>query len=230
MNPESDQEYRVDYSKAYQKEWPAIKQKPNLQVKSPSNNKDHIYTIESFLSPSECLELRTAFLKKQPLDVSSHAQTRATAFRDNDRSAFHAPALSNIMWNSSGLKELFESCPALCHIGKKLRPFGLNDNWRLYRYRPGQRFGPHYDEEAEGEGLQEGVFTLLIYLSGRLEGGETVFYRGTSRTKKLVVSVPPTTGMALLHAQGSRCLLHEGAIVKSGLKWVLRSDVMYTPC
>jgi hypothetical protein len=34
------------------------------------------------------------------------------------------------------------------------------------------------------------------------------------------------TGMALLHKHGDDCLLHEGREVKSGEKWVLRSDLV----
>lgn len=66
--------------------------------------------------------------------------------------------------------------------------------------------------------------TLLIYLSeGGLVGGETSFQvrKGESVAPKV------TDGMALLHRHGHDCLLHEGRPVKSGTKWVLRSDLMY---
>ena len=33
--------------------------------------------------------------------------------------------------------------------------------------------------------------------------------------------------MALLHKHGDDCLMHEGEMVKSGVKWVFRSDVVY---
>mgnify|MGYP002631157804 CR=1 FL=1 len=87
---------------------------------------------------------------------------------------------------------------------------------------------------AEGE---ETEFTLLIYLNGSetqaeleesgqeaLQGGETIFWK--TKTKQLV-SVAPKCGMALFHAHGRRCLMHEGAEVLKGQKYMLRSDVMY---
>lgn len=46
----------------------------------------------------------------------------------------------------------------------------------MYRYTKGQRFGRHIDESAEVSPGQWTAYTLLIYLSGGLAGGETVFY------------------------------------------------------
>ena len=44
---------------------------------------------------------------------------------------------------------------------------------------------------------------------------------------KVVANVVPVTGMALLHRHGDDCLLHEGRPVKSGIKYLLRSDVVF---
>lgn len=44
---------------------------------------------------------------------------------------------------------------------------------------------------------------------------------------KVVADVRPKVGLALLHKHGDDCLLHEGRIVKSGRKYVLRSDVVF---
>lgn len=70
-------------------------------------------------------------------------------------------------------------------------------------------------------------WTLLIYLNGDIEGGETVFYKTV--TKKRVsdpIIVKPETGLALLHRHGKNCMFHEALEVKKGAKWVLRSDVL----
>lgn len=40
-------------------------------------------------------------------------------------------------------------------------------------------------------------------------------------------AVAPQAGMALLHLHGEECLEHEGAVVRSGVKYVLRSDVIF---
>ena len=79
------------------------------------------------------------------------------------------------------------------------------------------------------------TYTLLLYLSAPPEvtGGETIFYnelpkqsgkKGTGGTE--VIKVGLQKGMALLHKHGKDCLLHEGAMVVAGEKWVLRTDLV----
>lgn len=37
----------------------------------------------------------------------------------------------------------------------------------------------------------------------------------------------PQAGLTLLHRHAPECLEHEGAVVKSGIKYVLRSDIVF---
>lgn len=81
------------------------------------------------------------------------------------------------------------------------------------------------------------TWTLLIYLTGPATGcvgGETIFYpelgsakqySGRSAAGTQPIAVGLEVGMALLHKHGQDCLLHEGAEVKEGEKWVIRSDI-----
>ena len=94
------------------------------------------------------------------------------------------------------------------------------------RYRVGQRFGRHVDDSVELDGGRCTMYTLLIYLSS-CKGGETVFYGPRGR---LIQTVAPQPGLALLHLHGNdECLDHEGAVVSGGCKYVLRSDVVFEP-
>ena len=43
----------------------------------------------------------------------------------------------------------------------------------------------------------------------------------------MVASVKPQAGLALLHKHGNDCLLHEALAVRSGVKHILRSDVVF---
>jgi hypothetical protein len=52
------------------------------------------------------------------------------------------------------------------------------------------------------------------------------WYRTGAKGKR-AVAVVPRAGMALLHMHGDDCLEHEAAAVKQGVKYVLRSDVVY---
>jgi hypothetical protein len=70
-------------------------------------------------------------------------------------------------------------------------------------------------------------YTLLVYLNGSpksLLGGETIFY-GHSGEK--LHSVAPKAGLVVLHLHGGDCWEHEGAEVRLGVKYLLRSDVVF---
>ena len=65
----------------------------------------------------------------------------------------------------------------------------------------------------------------------RLRGGATAFYAGQygdpDVEESQVLRFEPRRGTALLHGHGERCLLHEGCEVTGGIKYLLRTDVMY---
>ncbi|HSE22366.1 MAG TPA: 2OG-Fe(II) oxygenase [Pyrinomonadaceae bacterium] len=92
---------------------------------------------------------------------------------------------------------------------------GLNERFRFYRYDPGEQFAPHTDGCFRRDNGEESLLTFMIYLNEGCEGGETNFGE---------VQIVPKTGMGLIFDHD---LLHEGAAVLSGRKYVLRSDVMY---
>ncbi|KAL3684320.1 hypothetical protein R1sor_002342 [Riccia sorocarpa] len=104
-------------------------------------------------------------------------------------------------------------------------------------YTVGQKFGQYIDESVELGGGLATEYTLLIYLSGGEEScvqgkasrellvdGETVFYNRC----RVVAEVPPLAGMALFHVHGQHCMLHEARVVAKGVKYMLRSDVIFS--
>ena len=64
----------------------------------------------------------------------------------------------------------------------------------------------------------ESRLSLLIYLNDDFSGGETKF-------KHEDIKVSPEQGSALVFEHE---LWHEGVSLKSGQKYVLRTDIMYT--
>lgn len=141
------------------------------------------------------------------------------AFRDNDRVSIDDPQLATYIWTSTGLRD------ALAYLlVDGASPAGLNSYIRLYRYSVGQRFGRHIDESVAVDKFNgETKYTLLIYLS-EPSGGETVFYDNRGRR---LLTVHPKSGLALLHRHGECCLEHEALQVKAGVKYVLRTDVVF---
>lgn len=94
------------------------------------------------------------------------------------------------------------------------KPIGLPKDLRFYKYANGQRFKMHKDGPWSENGLSSKL-TFLIYLNDDFVGGSTVF-------KDL--SVSPVAGDALLFIHDT---WHEGSAVTEGVKYVLRSDVLY---
>ena len=73
--------------------------------------------------------------------------------------------------------------------------------------------------------------TFLIYLNEGFEGGTTTFYTpspevGVMNTRGVV----PRTGTVLVFPHGgtSGSLVHEGSAVHSGVKFVVRTEVLYS--
>ncbi|KAG0555833.1 hypothetical protein KC19_11G006700 [Ceratodon purpureus] len=195
--------------------WPAVAPKPALRRELLHST--HLFTVPEFLSDKEC----EAFIRSAEARGLEHqgsgGPAKGEAFRDNERLSDYNVELADMLWQA-GLRELFDGVV----VGRKVA-VGLNPNIRLYRYGQGQRFGPHYDESVDIDGGGATEFTLLVYLTGGLRGGETVFYD----RRKIVAEVAPAAGMALFHIHGARCLLHEAKAVLKGIKYVLRSDVVF---
>merc|ERR1712061_565029 len=110
----------------------------------------------------------------------------------------------------------------LCRGQERLEE--LNDRFRFTFYLPGGNFAPHYDpcyahpagHPKEG---QISRITVLFYLHDVPEenGGATTF--GNSR-----VACQPRGGSALIFTQD---LLHEGGLVNAGIKYFIRTELMY---
>ncbi len=101
--------------------------------------------------------------------------------------------------------------------GALWRAVGLNERFRGYRYAPGQRFAPHHDGAFVREAHERSGVTVLLYLNEVTGGGETNILQWG-------VTYAPARGAVLLFDHN---LLHEGAEVTEGHKYVLRTDVMY---
>jgi len=109
---------------------------------------------------------------------------------------------------------------------EKWQVANMNERLRFYRYDGGEIFKKHYDGCFPRPGTEEmSILTLIVYLNEGFDGGHTTFFVDGSRP----YPVDPRTGSALLffHGDHEDSPLHEGSVVKSGRKYVFRSDVMY---
>jgi predicted 2-oxoglutarate/Fe(II)-dependent dioxygenase YbiX len=101
--------------------------------------------------------------------------------------------------------------------GRAVHAVGLFLPMRVYRYQVGERFGLHQDQSYARDDGARSRLTLLVYLSDDLDGGETDFPE-QGRT------IVPRAGCALWF---QHMLLHAGIPVTRGVKYVLRTDVLY---
>ncbi|KAE9022342.1 hypothetical protein PF011_g4516 [Phytophthora fragariae] len=206
---------------------PALRFEPQRQSLHVRHlHEELIYAVPSFLSRAECQRVRS-FADQEGFERVTQRATREFAFRDNDRLLLRLPAFAELLWQRLQ--------PHVPSEYEGMHAVGLNPAIRFYRYAAGQRFGCHVDQsDVDRVTGYHSRFTVLVYLNDSkdsdLLGGDTIFYANEAGAKEeqVVLSVAPETGAALVHGHGDRCLLHEGALVTRGAKYLLRTDVMFS--
>lgn len=116
----------------------------------------------------------------------------------------------------------------------------LDSALRFLRYEHGQYFSPHCDGHYVGKGggggtgrAEKSFLTVHLYLNGggqggeeeEIEGGATRFGIDFENPKEDKLDIDPKRGSVLIFQQ--RDMYHEGAEVRKGTKYTLRTDVIY---
>jgi predicted 2-oxoglutarate/Fe(II)-dependent dioxygenase YbiX len=174
-----------------------------------------VFRVDGVFAADECREMIAKIDALEPaiapISLASGFAMRPDV-RNNERVMFDDTALAATLFD-----RLRATLPAQL-AGRQ--PVGVNERFRCYRYSPGQKFAPHYDGAYQRSPRERSELTLMVYLNEGFAGGTTAFYDLIDGPLR----VQPRTGSALLfqHRQ-----LHEGCVVLEGVKYVLRSDVMY---
>jgi predicted 2-oxoglutarate/Fe(II)-dependent dioxygenase YbiX len=175
------------------------------------HHSDRVFSIPSFLDACGCAQL-IALAESVGFGAAgvrtAEGQKAMPAVRNNQRTLVEDRGWVETLWG----KLLGVELPTL--HGES--PAGLPKDLRFYKYSPGQRFKMHKDGPWTERGFTSRL-TFLVYLNDAFAGGETDF-----RDFK----VSPQAGSALLFIHDT---WHEGAAVTEGVKYVLRSDVLYGP-
>merc|ERR1712032_1419800 len=106
----------------------------------------------------------------------------------------------------------------------------LNDRLRFLCYTPGQEFAMHMDgnyrrpQDHRRAGDSSRV-TVQLYLHDvpQANGGATTFAFGGWGQAQNHVPCQPKAGSALIFTQN---LMHEGSLLKKGLKYTVRTEAM----
>ena len=182
---------------------------------------EQVFVIHDFLTPAECedairLTERVGYADA-PINTLS-GPVMVKEIRNNERVMIDDFAWAAALW---GRAQPFIPSPYKGHPAT-----GLNERFRFYRYDPGQTFRPHYDGYFARDD-ERSQLTFMVYLSGGCVGGDTVLHiqdDGLTLADGTSIHVTPEPGKALVFEHQ---LLHEGAPVLAGRKYVLRTDVLY---
>ena len=181
---------------------------------------NEIFTLDNILSPEECAEYialtENIGYTDAPINTIRGFEIRPD-IRNNQRVILDDQERAFDLW-----QRVSNYIPST--IGR-WQAVGLNERFRFYRYDPGQRFALHHDGSYRRPNGEESLLTFMIYLNEGFEGGDTLFHLSLRSYEDLPnIAVIPVTGMVLCFVHD---LVHEGAPIIQGRKYVLRSDIMY---
>jgi len=190
------------------------------------------FVLHGMMSPKECRGLVDAAQRigftHAGLAIGDDVYRVNLAVRNNLRVVLDDRSLANGLWPR------IEHAVDPRHEGAKVH--GLNWRFRVYAYSVGQRYFPHYDVRME-LGPGETRFSVVVFLNDDFDGGQTRFFeekdkanrRGKGRGRKfdnrVRFAVRPPIGSAVVF---DHHLLHEGAEVTRGVKYAVRTDLIYT--
>jgi len=175
--------------------------------------KPFIFEIPNILTEMECNQwigrIRSAGPEPAPINTIRGVEIKPQ-IRNNRRVIF-----DDAEWADDLFDRVKDRIPQEIH-GMAL--VGVNERLRCYEYLPGHRFAPHSDGAFIRNEDERSWYTYIIYLNEEFEGGETIFIVEPE------VVIKPRTGAGLFFQHP---IIHEGALVTSGIKYAVRTDLMY---
>lgn len=174
-----------------------------------------IWIVENFFTPSECQQwidfAEEIGFEDAPISIGIGKEAIRKDIRNNNRAMIDDEDRAFLLWEKTK--------PHLPQMIYQRVAVGLNERLRFYRYDCGQEFKYHFDGSFRRPNGQQSLLTYMVYLNEDFVGGETTFLNSEETIVK------PKTGMMLAFTHS---ILHQGSEVKSGRKYVLRSDVMFS--
>ena len=168
------------------------------------------FVIDHVLAEDECWELielaEDEGFDMAPVRIGLVQETVSHHARSCMRVIFESDELAHRLWE---------------RIGDHLPDaHGINAYFRVFRYDVDQRFLTHRDGVVHLQGGLSSEYTLLLYLNSDCDGGQTRLFLDTGDE----VDVEPLAGRVLLFEHD---IAHEGRAVDGGVKYVIRSEILY---
>jgi len=189
-----------------------------------------IFHLKNVLSHEKCAELRDwadEFGWSAPIRVPYQLEELAE-FSFSLRTSLRIEKIKDQAFSDMLTQRVNPHLPQELEDGRTIRP--VFETFRFDKYaESGGHFRPHYDDSKfriEGEKRGEAsVFTLMIWLNEEYEGGETHFLPCKLQGEDIYIK--GNTGDALIFWQNG--MLHEGTDTISGTKYIVHSNIMYSP-
>ncbi len=175
-----------------------------------------IFLIENFFSKKEC-----ELLIRMTENTGFASINYNKSYRSNDRLMTQSIKLMQIVFN----RILQYEC-----IPKKFDNWiinNVNPQFRFCRYRPGQHFSKHLDGRFIKTDDEKSFLTLNIYLNENFENGTIRFYLDEKDQSIITQTFKPKVGLAVIFNHETKSYLHDGEMVSNGVKYLLRTDIMY---
>lgn len=180
-----------------------------------------ILIIDNLCSKEECQELISRFD-----NLMTKCQS-TSSYRDMYRTEYDNPELSTVIFEKirNFVPSVLDVKPTDSQYGKTYKYEGiwnltkLNSFWRIGKYTEGGKFAKHRDGLYQPSLDCRSFYTFMIYLNDEYEGGQTTFYLDSGE-----ISFKLKQGSAIIFPHN---LLHEGTPIISGVKYIMRSDIMF---
>jgi len=181
---------------------------------------ENIIKVDNFLNEEESLRyIDLANEKGFTLATinTKEGQVENTSVRNNSRCTYDSDELSNELW-----EKMKEYLPNTFNGRIADR---LNNRLQIYRYEAGERFNWHLDGFYSPDPFTTSYFTFLVYLNDNFGGGGTSFkdIKFEDGKKDLTIEAKQGTALFFYHR-----LKHRGDEITKGVKYAMRSDVMYS--
>lgn len=173
----------------------------------------YIFEIPDVLTADECRNWidRIRSIGTEAATINSARGAEVDSQIRNNRRLI----LDDNEWAAILFERVKENVPPEIH-GMTLA--GVNERLRCYEYEAGHRFAPHSDGVFVRSDNERSCYTYMVYLNEEFEGGETRFFVEPE------VVIKPKTGSSLFFQHP---IIHEGSEVFAGVKYVLRTDLIY---
>jgi hypothetical protein len=235
------------------KNYPLYSQTSHHQyIIQPDKNKNTAFTFDNLLSKQESQEIIKNVQNKNFLNLNSIYSENV---RDSSRICVFDDQLSSVLWkriNKTLRRQHLEF--NFYPIGFKTfgvwEPQKINNCFRISKYEsPSSGFLSHFDNQYTTSFDEKSVFSMVIYLNDDFEGGETFIHEEhllnvdedinketfegftiQEEIKKVGIqnykkhSIQPKIGKCVVF---SHSLLHSGEPLTKGVKYILRTDVIF---